>query len=147
MATPREIPQRELRNRISEVLREVEAGVELRITVHGRPVADLVPIRERRTFVPFREIAQALAETPVDLAGDDRADRMARDLAAETGESLTMAVTVAVLERLERLRGAVPRERRADALSKIAERSAGRRVRDARSADEILGYGADGLPS
>jgi len=72
MATPREIPQRELRNRISEVLREVEAGAELRITVHGRPVADLVPIRERRTFVSFEEIAQGLAETPVDpnLAAD-----------------------------------------------------------------------------
>jgi hypothetical protein len=52
-----------------------------------------------------------------------------------------------VRERLERLRGAVPRERRADALARIAARSAGRRARDARSADEILGYGSDGLPS
>jgi hypothetical protein len=51
-----------------------------------------------------------------------------------------------VRERLERLRGAVPRERRADALARIA-RSAGRRVRDARSAAEILGYDSDGLPS
>jgi antitoxin VapB len=78
---------------------------------------------------------------------DDRADRLVRELADETGESLTTAVTVAVSERLERLRGAIPRDRRADALTRIAERSASRRVRDARSADEILGYGADGLPS
>jgi antitoxin VapB len=78
---------------------------------------------------------------------DDRADRLVRELATETGESLTTAITVAVRERLERLRGAVPRERRADALTRIADRSTGRRVRDARSADEILGYGSDGLLS
>lgn len=42
----REIPQRELRNDISRVLREVEAGERLRITVDGRPVADLVPLAD-----------------------------------------------------------------------------------------------------
>lgn len=78
---------------------------------------------------------------------DDGADRLARELAAETGESLTTAVAVAVRERLERLRGAVPREQRRQELMHIAERSAGRRVRDRRSAEEILGYGPDGLPS
>jgi antitoxin VapB len=78
---------------------------------------------------------------------DGQADALVRELAAETGESLTTAVTIAVRERLERVRGAVPRERRAAALASIAERRAGRRVRDGRSADEILGYGADGLPS
>jgi antitoxin VapB len=77
---------------------------------------------------------------------DDGADRLARELAAETGESITTAVTVAVRERLERIRGAVPRERRASALTDIARRSAARKVRDTRSADEILGYGPDGLP-
>lgn len=78
---------------------------------------------------------------------DERADRLVRELAAETGESLTTAVTVAVTERLERVRGAVPRERRAEMLTKIADRSARRPVRDARSADAILGYDADGLPA
>jgi antitoxin VapB len=78
---------------------------------------------------------------------DERTDELVRELAAETGETLTTAVTIAVRERLERVRGAVPRERRAEALTAIAARSAGRRVRDARSADEILGYDADGLPS
>jgi antitoxin VapB len=78
---------------------------------------------------------------------DDRADRLVRELAAETGETITTAVTVAVRERLERLRGAVPRERRQQELTRIAKRSAQRRVRDARSAEEILGYGPDGLPS
>jgi antitoxin VapB len=78
---------------------------------------------------------------------DEAADRLARELAAETGESITTAVTVAVRERLERLRGAVPRERRRQELAKIARRSARRRVRDPRSAEEILGYDAGGLPS
>jgi antitoxin VapB len=78
---------------------------------------------------------------------DDGADRLARELAAETGESITTAVTVAVRERLERLRGAVPREQRRQELARIAKRSARRRVRDQRTAEEILGYGPDGLPS
>ncbi len=77
---------------------------------------------------------------------DERADRLARQLAAETGESITTAVTVAVQERLERLRGAVPREQRLAEIRRIAARSAARPVLDSRSPDEILGYGPDGLP-
>ena len=39
---------RELRQRASEYLREVESGVTLEVTSHGRPVARLVPIRATR---------------------------------------------------------------------------------------------------
>ena len=78
---------------------------------------------------------------------DDGADRLVRELAAETGESITTAVAVAVRERLERLRGAAPRGRRRQELTDIAGRSAGRPLRDRRSPEEILGYGHDGLPS
>jgi len=39
-----EIPARDLRNDVSGVLRRVEAGERLRITVSGRPVAELVPL-------------------------------------------------------------------------------------------------------
>jgi antitoxin VapB len=78
---------------------------------------------------------------------DEGTDRLVRELVAETGETITTAVTVAVRERLERLRGAVPRERRLQELTRIAKRSAKRPVRDARSAEEIVGYGPDGLPS
>lgn len=78
---------------------------------------------------------------------DTTTDRLVRELAAETGESLTTAVTAAVRERLERLRGAVPREQRARALTQIAARSAARPVADPRTADEIVGYNADGLPA
>lgn len=51
MSTAREIPQRELRNHTADVLREVEAGTTIRITVNGRGVADLTPIRRRSRFV------------------------------------------------------------------------------------------------
>ncbi len=42
----RRIPQRELRNDISTVLRRVMAGERLRVTVAGRDAADLIPIDE-----------------------------------------------------------------------------------------------------
>ena len=40
----RRIPQRELRNDVSAVLRRVMTGERLRVTVAGRDAADLVPI-------------------------------------------------------------------------------------------------------
>ena len=61
------VPQRELRNRIGSVLREVEAGERIRITLAGRPVADLVPITGvRRTFVPKDDVVALLRRSPVD---------------------------------------------------------------------------------
>jgi prevent-host-death family protein len=42
------IPQKELRNNVSDVLRRAEAGEEFTITVAGRPVARLGPTPKRR---------------------------------------------------------------------------------------------------
>lgn len=42
-----DIPARDLRNNVSGVLRRVEAGEHLRVTVSGRPVAELVPLPRR----------------------------------------------------------------------------------------------------
>ena len=42
-----DIPARDLRNNVSGVLRRVEAGERLRVTVSGRPVAELVPLVNR----------------------------------------------------------------------------------------------------
>lgn len=58
------IPQRELRNRSGEILRAAEAGQQFTITVDGRPVAILGPLR-RRQWVPRAEIEKILA-TPTD---------------------------------------------------------------------------------
>jgi prevent-host-death family protein len=44
------IPLRELRNDASAVLRRVEAGERLTVTIDGRPVADLVPHPQRRQW-------------------------------------------------------------------------------------------------
>lgn len=61
------IPQRELRNRISRVLRAVEAGERMRITVGGRAVADLVPIGGgRREFAPRDAVAAILRRASLD---------------------------------------------------------------------------------
>lgn len=58
---PRTIPQRDLRNDIGRVLRDVEAGETFRITVSGRPVADLVPLGDRpRRFVATGAALEAL---------------------------------------------------------------------------------------
>jgi prevent-host-death family protein len=78
----RTIPQRELRNQIGRVLREVEAGERLRVTVDGRPVADLIPIGGlRRTFVPRDEIASLIRAAALD-------PNFARDLDALIGATI-----------------------------------------------------------
>ena len=74
------------------------------------------------------------------------ADRLARELAQSTGESLTEAVINALRERLIRQRGKARTARVRDELRAIRERCARYPVLDHRSADEILGYDEHGLP-
>jgi len=62
----RSIPQRELRNDVARVLREVEAGETIEVTVDGRPVARLVPIERRRTFVSREVLERILRQAPLD---------------------------------------------------------------------------------
>ena len=49
-----EISVRELRNTVSAVLKRVESGERLTVTSARRPVAELVPLRRRRS-VPIDE--------------------------------------------------------------------------------------------
>jgi len=76
------------------------------------------------------------------------ADRLARDLAALTGESITVAIVVAIRERLkheERKRqnkSALLEEIRA-----ISHHCASLPVLDTRTDDEIMGWDENGLPS
>jgi len=74
------------------------------------------------------------------------ADRLARELAATTGESLTDAVIQALRERLarEHRRRQAPRLR--DQLRAIRQRCAALPVLDPRSPEEILGYTEQGVP-
>ena len=80
------------------------------------------------------------------------ASRLAAEVAALAGESKTDAVIQALQERLQRLRSqqaAQPDTRSllVNRLDQIALRCAARPIRDQRSAEQILGYDASGLPS
>jgi len=77
---------------------------------------------------------------------DPATDRLARELAAATGESITVAARIAIEERLARIRHQRRARRPADALDEILARGRARQLLDHRTEDEILGYGPDGLP-
>jgi antitoxin VapB len=74
------------------------------------------------------------------------AERLARELAKRTGETLSDAVVNSLQERLQRVTGRRSPTALADQLDEIAKRCAGLPVLDARSEDEILGYDEKGLP-
>ena len=79
---------------------------------------------------------------------DPETDRLARELAALTGESMTEAIRTALAERLARTRDGREKDVRsliAD-VRVIQERVARLPVLDDRPEDEILGYDRDGLP-
>ena len=63
---------RDLRQRASEILKDVQAGSSFTITVAGRPVARLVPLDSEgpQTWVPWSR-AKGIFETPVDPSWDD----------------------------------------------------------------------------
>jgi antitoxin VapB len=75
------------------------------------------------------------------------ADRLARELSALTGETLTEAVIESLRERLERQRHRRPKPNTAgDILREVRMRLSRLPILDSRPADEILGYDESGLP-
>lgn len=62
------IRQSELRNNNAEIMRRVADGETFTVTVHGRPVADLIPHQrptpERRSLVPAAEFDALMAALP-----------------------------------------------------------------------------------
>jgi antitoxin VapB len=77
---------------------------------------------------------------------DPETERLARNLAQLTGESITAATKRAIEERLRRVGG---RSRRAALLEEMAEirrRWSEMPVLDDRTPEEILGYDEHGLP-
>jgi antitoxin VapB len=80
---------------------------------------------------------------------NEEAERLARELAGATGESLTRAVTVALQERLQRVQNQDEIEiaARAALVRRIAEDAASRWRDEFRSADHgDLLYDEEGLP-
>jgi antitoxin VapB len=74
------------------------------------------------------------------------AERLAREIASKTGESLTTAIQKALEERLERLRNQRRSQILASQLDEILRRVDQLPLLDNRTEDEILGYDENGLP-
>lgn len=79
-----DIPLRDLRNNPSAVLRRVERGERLRVTVDRRPVAELVPLARRERWVPVERAWPGLVEARADAALRDEL----RDALAGTTDEL-----------------------------------------------------------
>lgn len=75
-----------------------------------------------------------------------RADKLARQVAAESGENLTEAIIHALEERLARLKGRRAAIDVAEGIMKISRRCGALPEVDPRSADDILGYDERGVP-
>lgn len=73
-------------------------------------------------------------------------ERLAREIAAKTGESLTAAIQKALAERLERLQQQRRSQILVGQLEDILRRVDQLPILDSRSADEILGYDEHGIP-
>jgi antitoxin VapB len=77
---------------------------------------------------------------------NEATERLARQVANETGETLTEAIQKSLEERLDRLkrrhRTQILEGQLEDLLRRVDELS----PRDSRPEDEILGYGEDGFP-
>jgi prevent-host-death family protein len=57
-----DVSVRELRNHTARVIAAVESGERVVLTVHGRPVADIVPRQERSERRPTERFLADLAE-------------------------------------------------------------------------------------
>lgn len=62
------IAQRDLRNDVSAILRRVADGESFTVTVRGEPVADLIPVRAPRRFVPARRVREIIRDFGADRA-------------------------------------------------------------------------------
>lgn len=81
MAESARVPVRQLRNHTAEVLRRVEAGETLEVTVNDRPVAQLVPLGRRPRRMNTRAF---LAQLPLADAG--LRDELAAAMTATTDD-------------------------------------------------------------
>ena len=81
------------------------------------------------------------------LMNDPKVDRVVRELALRTGETVADAMRIAAEERLARLptnSGRLDREKLERTLAKIRSYP---RINDHLTDDEIIGYDENGLPS
>jgi prevent-host-death family protein len=62
-----DVSVRDLRNHTADVLRRVEAGDRVRITVDRRPVAELAPLPSRSAWVPRSRLIDAFVQADAGL--------------------------------------------------------------------------------
>jgi prevent-host-death family protein len=72
---------RDLRNRTSHVIDAVRAGERVILTVHGEPVADIVPHGVRTRWLSGSQLREQLADRAADVG-------LQRELDALTGQTL-----------------------------------------------------------
>lgn len=77
------IPQRELRNDVSTVLRRVMAGEHLRVTVAGRDAADLVPIEDAPSWTTGSRARELIVSAQADAGLSAELDRAFPDTTDE----------------------------------------------------------------
>ena len=77
---------------------------------------------------------------------DPETERLARNLAQLTGETITAATKRAIEERLRRVGGHSRKAALLQDMAEIRRRWSEMPILDDRTADEILGYDAHGLP-
>ena len=77
---------------------------------------------------------------------NDSTERLARQIASETGESLTQAIHEALRERWERLTAGRRSRVLTSQLEDVLRRVDALPTLDSRSEDEILGYDEHGIP-
>lgn len=65
---------RELRQDASSLVRRVEAGERITVTVQGRAVAELVPITPRPIWRPLDELEELFAGPADEAWADDRGE-------------------------------------------------------------------------
>ena len=75
------VASRDLRNHTSEVLRKVSDGTRVTITVNGRPVAELGPVRSSRPqYFAKADLLRLIAYHPAD-------PRLSAELAVLAGDT------------------------------------------------------------
>ncbi len=114
------------------------------VTATSAQVADLETACEPEG-VPRDFDRENLSTVALNIKGDE-ADRLARELADRTGETLTQVVITALRERPDR---SLPRLHEDDLIEDvlaISDRFSRLPVFDVRSPDEIVGYDEHGVP-
>jgi antitoxin VapB len=78
---------------------------------------------------------------------DPETEKLARDLAARTGETITIATRRALEDRLKRIGSQGKKAALLDDMEAMRRRLSALPVLDHRSPDEIIGYDDNGVPN